>query len=281
MNFCDINPFIRFAEKIHYESSGVLTYVLDCRIFYILSGFADICIDNQLYTLKPHSIFYCCGGNQYSIASSGVDLISLNFDLSQENNTEDAPYSPVVVSNDTVLPSCNYTVIDEYEYLNSHLILSDGMVFNDQLNSILDEFSTQRILYKEHCSGLLKTVLTQLYRHSIESTDQSTRSVYQVIAYINTNYEQELNNKLFSEMTGYHEYHLNRLFTTHTGITLHQYILNVRINHAKKLLLNTDLPLATIAEEVGFNSNTHFSSYFKKITKISPLEFRNKYRNSI
>ena len=86
---------------------------------------------------------------------------------------------------------------------------------------------------------------------------------------------------MLSELTGYHEYHLNRLFLTHTNTSLHKYILNVRINEAKKILMNTDLSLAAIAEKVGFNSNTHFSSYFKQVVGLSPLEFRKRFRNKI
>lgn len=281
MDFCQINPFIRFAEIVHYESAGYATYVKDCRIFYILSGEADIRIDDQIYSLKPHTIFYCRGGHQYSIISSGIELISLNFDLTQEHNTEEAPYSPLRITKDNDLPPDNHTFVDEYDYLNNHLVLYDGMAYYDQLNSILDEFATQRILYKETSSGLLKSILAQLYRHSIASTTQATKAVTRIMAYINANYHKNLNNKQFSEMTGYHEYHLNRLFMKHTGFTIHQYILNVRIIQAKKLLQNTDLPLSAIADKIGFNSNTHFSSYFKQIVEMSPFEFRNRFKNTI
>jgi AraC-like DNA-binding protein len=281
MNFFDINPFIRFAEILHYEAIGAITYVRDCRIFYILSGVANICINHQTYTLKPHTIFYCCGGHRYSIASTGIDLIALNFDLTQKHNTEDMPYSPIQLNTNNTLPPCNHDIVVGYEYLNNYLIIPDGMMYYDQLNIILEEFSTQRILYKEKSSGILKTILTQFYRHSIELPNQATQSILKILSYINTNYNKAITNKILSEMTGYHEYHLNRLFLKQTGITIHQYILNIRISEAKKMLLNTDLSLTEIAEKVGFNSNTYFSSYFKQSTGVSPQRFKTIYKNKI
>ena len=281
MDFCCVNPYIRFAETIHFESEGYLTFVRDCRIFYILSGEAEILINSQIHTLKPHTIFYCRGGCQYSMRSSGVELVALNFDLTQENNSDDIPYSPIRITQECNLPSYTYTHIDEFDFLNSYLVLNDCLVYHDQFDAILEEFATQRVLYRETCSGLLKSILSRLYRHSIASTTQSTNAVLNIIAYINSNYFKPLSNKQFSEMTGYHEYHLNRLFTKHFGFTIHQYILNVRIIQAKKMLLGTDLPLSAIADKIGYNSSTHFSRYFKQVVKMTPIEYRNRFKDTV
>lgn len=67
----------------------------------------------------------------------------------------------------------------------------------------------------------------------------------------------------------------------HVGTSVHKYILNIRINEAKKLLLTTEQSLTYIAENVGFNSNTHFSNYFKQVIGISPLEFRKQFKNKL
>ena len=88
MNFCEINPFIRFAEYIsHNNATENPVFVKDCRIFYTISGKADIFIENQHYELVPNSLFYCSAGSVYNIQSSGARLISLNFDLTQKDNS--------------------------------------------------------------------------------------------------------------------------------------------------------------------------------------------------
>ena len=281
MLFSDIHPFVRFAEIIHYKSDGEMLYVRDSRIFYVCSGRTRIRIDQQTYDLGPDAVFYCCGGSCYSISSQGADLICLNFDFTQARCDRELPYSPIRLSAAVNLPPPNHTVIEDQEIFNHHLVLENGIALRELLDEIIDEFSTKRILYRENAGALLKSLLVWLLRSRAESASQSASAVKKIIAYINAHYEQEMTNSLFSQLSGYHEYYLNRLFIKHTGSTLRQYILDVRISHAKKMLLNTDLPLSVIAEKVGFNSNTYFSRYFRQITGITPTQFRQKYKNAI
>ena len=282
MNFCDINPFIRFAERIyHHRTSDKSVQVKDCRIFYTISGKAEIFIENEHYDLVPGSIFYCCAGSIYNIRTFHAELISLNFDLTQKNNGRIIPYSRTTVRDNKLLPTIAFEQVSDSNFINSHLFVTHATEYLEPLKNILEEYSTQKIYYQENSSAILKSILTRLHRHSIESTSNASNAVSKLISYIKENYNQPLTNAVLSNMTGYHEYHLNRLFCTHTGTSVHQYILNIRINEAKKLLLNTNLSLASIAEQIGFNSNTYFSTYFKRVVGISPLEFRKRFKNKI
>ena len=282
MNFCDINPFIRFAEIIyHNRTSDKSVIVKDCRIFYLTSGKAEIFIENEHYDLLPGSIFYCRAGSIYNIRTIHAELISLNFDLTQANNSRIIPYSRITIRDAKQMPFIEYDYVSDSEFINSHLFIAHGSEYLNSLKRILDEYSTQKIYYRENSSAILKNILTLLHRSSIESTSNAIHAVSNVMNYIKENYNQPLNNETLSNMTGYHEYHLNRLFSKHTGTSVHQYILNIRINEAKKLLLNTNLSLSSISEQTGFNSNTYFSTYFKRVIGISPLEFRKRFKNKI
>lgn len=282
MNFCDINPFVRFAEYIdHNRPIGHAVFVKDCRIFYLVSGKADMFIENQHYELVPDSLFYCVAGSVYKIQSSGARLISLNFDLTQENNAHTEYYSRVSIRENHPIPSINLETVSDCDFVNSHLFLMNADDVLEPLKKILREFSTQKIFYRANSSAILKNILVKLYRYSLANTENSATAISKVLDYIKNNYASPLNNEILSSMSGYHEYHLNRLFVKYTGTSIHKYILNIRINEAKKMLLTTEHSLATIAENVGFNSNTHFSSYFKQVMGISPLEFRKQFKNKL
>ena len=282
MNFCDINHFIRFASLIHFdEYTSKSVMVKDCRIFFTLSGEAELSIENQHYILTPGSLFYCRAGSLYTIRSTNAHLISLNFDLTHQRSERVTAFSPVDAKDGITLPEINWNVICNSDFINSHLFLSRANDFKKSLEKILDEFSTQKIFYSETSSALLKGILTQLHRRSIDTSTNSSNAVSKTIAYIKTNYDKPLTNDMISNLTGYHEYHLNRLFLKHTGTSLHKYMLNIRINEAKNMLLNTDLSLTSISEKVGFNSNTYFSTYFKQTEGFSPLEFRKRFKNKI
>lgn len=68
--------------------------------------------------------------------------------------------------------------------------------------------------------------------------------------------------------------HLMRGFKQSEGLTLHNYIEDARIQRAKTLLANTDLPLKTIAWQVGFLHASSFSAAFRRSMSVSPSAFR-------
>lgn len=73
-------------------------------------------------------------------------------------------------------------------------------------------------------------------------------------------------------------YHFIRLFKEAFGITPHQYMTDMRVNEAKKLLLKNELTISQICYQVGFSSLSSFSLLFKERTGISPSKFR-QYKN--
>jgi len=282
MNFCDINPFIRFEEYVfHPRLPKEPVFVQDCRILYAISGKADIFIETEHFELVPGSLFYCCSQNIYRMQSEGIKMIALNFDLTQCDNMHTEFYPRLSVSEHTPLPSVKCETIDDAEFMNSYLFIANADECLDTIKRILREFSIQKMYYREKSGALLKSLLVEIYRHSISSTQSSSSTVLQIMDYIKENFDKPLNNETLSSMSGYHEYHLNRLFMKHVGTSVHKYILNIRINEAKKMLLTTEQSLTYIAEKVGFNSNTHFSSYFKQVIGISPLEFRKQFKNKL
>ena len=68
--------------------------------------------------------------------------------------------------------------------------------------------------------------------------------------------------------------YLSRFYKNKTGINLFDTILNLRIEAAKEYLLNTDMKTYEISEAIGVDDAGYFSKMFKKITGVSPKEFR-------
>ena len=58
-------------------------------------------------------------------------------------------------------------------------------------------------------------------------------------------------------------------------MTPHQYIVQLRMERAKTLLSDSDLPLAEVAAQVGFADQSHFSSTFRRTTAMTPRSYRN------
>lgn len=277
MKLCDLNPHIRFASRIHYISEHSTVRVSDCRIFYVADGQAQLRIANHSYALLPHSLFYCCAGSEYTIeAPNGFDLICLNFDLDQAHNEDLIPY-PTYTAGWNNMP-VNYDRVEDSALLCGHFFLENAKELLSAVTKITDYFSEKAPYFREHSSCTLKKLLLLLHR---DPQIPIPEKIQLVKAYIDRHYASDISNQDLADLAGYHEYYLNRIFLAHTGINLHEYLLQVRLNQASFLILNTDLPLKAIPELTGFHSYPHFSSYFKQYFGLSPAQYRKQVKDGI
>ena len=99
-----------------------------------------------------------------------------------------------------------------------------------------------------------------------------------IYTYIEANYgDPNLNVEAISDAFGKSRTNLFLLFKDQTGNSLLYHINSARIEHAKKLLMETQKTVLEIAEETGFSSLATFSRVFKKYTALSPGKYREVY----
>ncbi len=72
------------------------------------------------------------------------------------------------------------------------------------------------------------------------------------------------------------KFSLLRQFKQYTGLSPINYLITLRIQNAKKLIISTDLPLVQIALESGFYDQSHFSNCFVKLVGLTPGEYRRR-----
>lgn len=75
--------------------------------------------------------------------------------------------------------------------------------------------------------------------------------------------------------------HFIRLFKTKMGLPPMKYFTRIKVEEAAAQLMNSDKPLATVAEDLNFSSAAHFSKTFKQYMNISPTQYRNNYINTL
>lgn len=77
----------------------------------------------------------------------------------------------------------------------------------------------------------------------------------------------------------HHEYSgLSKLFSETEGLTIEQYVIRQKIERVKELLVYDELPLGQIAWQVGYSSTAHLSAQFKKVTGMTPTDFKALHR---
>ena len=82
--------------------------------------------------------------------------------------------------------------------------------------------------------------------------------------------------ELIASRIEYEYNYISGLFSSLEGITLEQYIIRQKVEKVKELLFYDELPLKEIAWKLGYNSPAYLSNQFKKITGMTPGQFRNQ-----
>jgi len=96
-----------------------------------------------------------------------------------------------------------------------------------------------------------------------------------VIDYIEKNLDKEIDLDSIAKNIGYSKFHLNRIFTAYTGITIYKYLQNRRLTVAAEKLVKTDKPIIQIAYEAGYDSPQSFTFAFKQVFLHPPKIYRN------
>lgn len=99
--------------------------------------------------------------------------------------------------------------------------------------------------------------------------------------YIHDNFQKEIGLAEIARHAFLSPYHFSRLFRHYTAFSPHRYLLEVRLSHAVRLLLNTSLAVTEIGFDAGFNSLDHFIATFTRRYGISPLQFRRTKLHSL
>jgi AraC-like DNA-binding protein len=118
-------------------------------------------------------------------------------------------------------------------------------------------------------------------RHSLSevSGGLSPYKLRRTTAYIKAHLAQELSLAQLAAVGQTSPAHFARLFKHATGLAPHQYVIACRMEHAKRLLAETAMPLSEIALEVGCTDHSHFSALFRVHVAMTPTAYRDKTRS--
>jgi len=99
--------------------------------------------------------------------------------------------------------------------------------------------------------------------------------------FIRQNFRTKISSAGIAKVAGLSRSRASHLFREETGSSLSEYLVSLRVDYAKHLLLNTEMSLADVASEIGFFDQSHFTKTFRKKEKMTPSHFRLKYRERL
>lgn len=138
------------------------------------------------------------------------------------------------------------------------------------------------VIFKpKHCINYLLNIL---YIKSDPKADEVHKTNYnfnvnKAIKYIEDNYNKSINLDALCSTININKSYFCTIFKEHTGKTFSRYLSHYRIKKSKELLKTTDLSITDIALSVGFNSVNYFNNNFKRLTDMTPAQYRNKHHS--
>ena len=136
----------------------------------------------------------------------------------------------------------------------------------DAANTIDEVYSVQNDMLRMYCRKM-----SDLSKNRVVS-----RHIVVAIDYIRSHIQENLTVESIADSLSLNSSYLSKLFKQEMGITLSRYIRDQKINVACNMLRHLDESSLTIANYLGFSSQSHFIQVFKKSTGMTPEEYRRK-----
>jgi len=175
----------------------------------------------------------------------------------------------------------------EMKSLNSFLKKNDGIILQKKLkkeigNTIAEIEQTknyQRVFLLLQCLQKISTSssYTSLTQNFSSSNNNINPAIEKIIDYSFNHYLQPITLQQVAEVAGMSIPTFCRFFKKNIKKTYFDFLQDLRISHACKLLNNTNKPVLEVCYESGYNSWAHFSKQFKNVKQLTPTQYRKQF----
>ena len=204
--------------------------------------------------------------------------------------SQDTIYDCVVFDMGKLL-SGSHTFKEQIETILSHDILVNKylpvatshipIIVKTMFNALKNESPGYELIVTGMLYAFFGFILEyQLYHfpqdaHTVEHNRKRRNQLKKTFALIDSSYDQPLTLADLADAAGLSPNYFCRFFKKHMGITLLRYLNEVRISHAGRLLMNTDMSISEVMNKIGFTNQTIFNRLFKEIYGLTPRQARN------
>lgn len=251
------NIMVRKRVKItdyrkHWHNYYEIIFYEDCKGYCILNGDRYEIEGKCLFLLTPkdfHEIVTVERPESYSIN------ISFSEQMVDKRLVEVLTTGPVVL------------------YFQENILV----MLIEQLLNIYQGESLYRDIHMKHLfNDILIRILESGTRANGKNKDMHP-IIRESITYILTNLSENMTLSEMSGRFGISETYFSQLFHQHTGVAFKQYQLSLRIEYAKRMLEDRELPIIDVGYECGFNTPSQFNRSFKRMVGMPPSQYRKEH----
>jgi len=279
----ELQPFPHIAEfalkrintiqfdSLKKESSEFL------RLYYVADGRFDWIINEGQYMLYPGDLAVVLPGQSFGAGKNFFDIGTVSW-IYLQLQKKDYP-GKLAVGKWSRLTDSECRTIGRILSLNSSPVLPRIKEAGVTFQTMQHEFINQEIGFTARVNHLIDELIILITRH-LTKQNSSRRDFPQTFMKLEQSLRENLSHQWTVEematLVGLGTTAFSEKVRSFSGFSPLNYLINIRISEAIKLLKRSDINVTDIALDTGFYSSQHFATTFKKLTGYTPSEFRKK-----
>lgn len=252
----------------------------EIEIIYVTKGSLNLGINDVPIRMEQGEVQFINGGDvHYFLASPDSERVVIQFDLNFFQEVA------ALGGNDYPLRD----MFTEMEFSSSKWPKGAAASIKALIESIYEEDTQRREGYAYLIKARMFEMLTVIMREvpksrvkkqpkfsedTLSQSRETLERLERIFSYVEQHYQEAITLNEVAGYMGFSTYYFTKLFKKNTGMTFVAFLTEYRLNKAKWILLNEDLPMSAVAEAAGFGSGKTFHHLFKEATGISPLKYR-------
>ena len=262
-----------FTYPIHNHSVYELNFVENAKgVRRIVGDSQEVIGDYDLCLITSPDLEHVWEQNECH--SDDIREITVQFDFSMSDETLFGrnPYASITRMMQEAKKGLSFplqAIMKVYGLLDTLSSVKDGFYAVQQFLTILYELS--------RCENARTLASSSYARVTVED---DSRRILKVKNFISKNYMDELRLPELASLAGMSSSAFSRFFKLHTGRNISEYIIDLRLGYAARMLVDTAKSISEIGFDCGFNNLSNFNRIFKKKKGCSPSEFRESYHKT-
>ncbi len=229
----------------------------------------------EIFCITQGEGFFSLAGNRILVKKGDFLIVNANVPHTEFSSSEGAMgYIVLGIKNAELYISEQNEGF--FHIRNSRLSLKGTGIFRE----ILSEFEGKEALSEELCQGFLRVAILYILQNAEnrvlikEPSAVGSKECAEVKRYIDSHFKDAITLEKLSKIAHINKFYLVHSFKKAYGMTPINYLQLCRINEARHLLLETDMPVSQIAQAVGFSGASSFTQCFKKMVNLTPSQLR-------
>lgn len=262
-----------FTYPIHNHSVYELNFVENAKgVRRIVGDSQEVIGDYDLCLITSPDLEHVWEQNECHCDDIREITVQFDFSMSDETLFGRNPYASITRMMQEAKRGLSFplqAIMKVYGMLDTLSSVKDGFYAVQQFLTILYELS--------RCENA-RTLASSSYAKV--TVEDDSRRILKVKNFISKNYMDELRLPELASLAGMSSSAFSRFFKLHTGRNISEYIIDLRLGYAARMLVDTAKSISEIGFDCGFNNLSNFNRIFKKKKGCSPSEFRESYHKT-